>query len=136
MMRPLRDKVLLVRLPEEKTTKSGIWLQSDKPEKSNLIKAIVLDVGPGAENRPPAAVKRGDLVAANRYTAELFWLDQTEYVVVNSPDIIVNLTGSAESLPEGFVEKALATYDAHANPPVEEGAAAPVNDGQSEAAAS
>lgn len=124
MIRPLRDKVLLFPLPKEKTTKSGLYLPSDKPEKSNLVKAIVLDVGPGISgegntNRNPANVTRGSIVAFNRYTAELFWIEDVEYVVVNSADIVVDITDSAETLPAGLLEAVLAVFDAHAKPPVE-----------------
>lgn len=123
MLKALRDKVILFPIPEEKTTKSGILLYSDRPEKSNLMKAVVLDVGPGTPNngdmtRTPAAVKPGDIVAFNKYTAERFWVERFEYVVVHGADIWVDLTDSAEVLPEGFVAQALAKFDALSKPPV------------------
>lgn len=117
------NKVLLKKLPgedEEKVSPGGIILPGgDRPAKSNMMKAIVLDVGPAGDGKPAATVKRGDVVVFNKYAADFFAIKGFDVIVASSLDVWVNISASAEDVTERDVQFVLAAFDALSEPPVD-----------------
>ena len=90
-LRPLHDKILVVRDEAESQTASGIYLpesSKDRP-KTGTIHAV----GDGALNtdtgeRIPLTVKKGDRVIFTSYAGTEVKLGEDEYLIMNEDDIL------------------------------------------------
>lgn len=89
-IQPLADRVLLKREEQKETLKGGIILPDSAKEKQET--AIVIAVGPGKVSKDgsliPASVKVGDKVLMDKYSGQEITLDDEEYIIVRSDDII------------------------------------------------
>ena len=89
-LRPLGNRVLVRRLEAEETLKGGIILPDSAKKKQE--QAQVIAVGPGKKDKngalicPP--VKVGDVVLMDKYSGQEVTLQDEEYVIVRSEDII------------------------------------------------
>ena len=82
---PLGDRVVLKQLEAEETTKSGIVLPGQNKEKPQQAKVIA--VGPGTEE-VKMEVKKGDEVIYSKYSGTEVKIDDKEYKILNSSDIL------------------------------------------------
>jgi chaperonin GroES len=89
-LQPLAGRVIVVGIPEEEMTKSGIVLPTsgkEKPEQGEVIA-----VGPGkmleSGQRAPVAVKVGDKIVFKKYGPDQVKLDGKEYLVLDESDIL------------------------------------------------
>ena len=90
-LRPLHDKILVVRDEAESQTASGIYLpesSKDRP-KTGTIHAV----GDGALNtdtgeRIPLTVKKGDRVIFTSYAGTEVKLGEDEYLIMSEDDIL------------------------------------------------
>jgi chaperonin GroES len=89
-IRPLHDRVVVVRREEEKTSPGGIVIPDTAKEKP--IKGEVVAVGTGKvlENGQvrALAVKAGDAVLFGKYAGTEIKLDGTEYLILREDDIM------------------------------------------------
>ena len=94
-MKPMYDRVIVKKDPEyisgEKVTSGGIFLPSDKNQKS--IAGVVVSVGNGMLNKEtghliPLLVKVGDKVVFSSYSAVEIDADEEGLVAVRESDII------------------------------------------------
>lgn len=89
-LRPLGNRVLAQRIKQEESLKGGIILPDSAKKKQETAKVIA--VGPGIENKDghliPPAVNVGDLILMDKYSGQEVTLDDEEYVIVRSDDII------------------------------------------------
>ena len=87
---PLGDRVVLMQLEAETTTKSGIVLPGQEKEKPQ--QAEVIAVGPGGMvdgKEVKMEVKVGDKVIYSKYTGTEVKLENNEkYVIVKQGDIL------------------------------------------------
>ena len=86
---PLGDRVVLIQLVAEETTKSGIVLPGQSKEKPQ--QAEVVAVGPGGVvdgKEVTMQVKVGDQVIYSKYAGTDVKLDEEEYIVVKQNDIL------------------------------------------------
>lgn len=89
-LRPLGNRVLLQRLDAEEQLKGGILLPDTAKKKQE--KARVIAVGSGKYdkngNLVPITVKVGDIVLIDKYSGQEVTIDDCEYVIVRSEDLI------------------------------------------------
>ena len=86
---PLADRVVLIMLEAEETTKGGIILTASAKEKPSV--AEVISVGPGGVvdgKEITMSVKPGDKVITEKYSGSTVKLDDVEYVIVRQGDIL------------------------------------------------
>jgi len=80
---PLANRVLVQREEEVTTTASGIILPDNAKEKP--LQGKVLAVGPDAKEE---GINEGDTVVFGKYAGNDIVLDNTEYLILNSDDIL------------------------------------------------
>ena len=92
-LRPLGNRILVQRLEEEKELKGGIILPDTAKKKQEI--AVVIAVGPGKVTKEgktlPMPVKAGDKILMDKYSGQEVNIDDEEYVVVRSDDVIARV---------------------------------------------
>ncbi|MGE3920806.1 MAG: co-chaperone GroES [Gammaproteobacteria bacterium] len=92
-VRPLQDRVIVERAPEETKTSGGIVIPNNAAEKP--AKGKVLAVGPGkrTSNGEICAldVKVGDQILFGKYAGTEIKIDDKEYIVMREDDIMAIL---------------------------------------------
>ncbi|MFO0576943.1 MAG: co-chaperone GroES [Polyangia bacterium] len=92
-IRPLNDRVIVKRLPEEEVTKGGIIIPDSAKEKP--IQGEVVAVGPGKtlDNGKTQAldVKVGDKVMFGKYAGSEIKLDGVEHLILREDEILAVL---------------------------------------------
>jgi chaperonin GroES len=81
--KPLANRVLIEREEEVTTTASGIIIPDNAKEKP--LQGKVLAVGPDAEEE---GIKVGDTVVFGKYAGNEIVLDDKEYLILNSDEIL------------------------------------------------
>ncbi|MFZ5569220.1 MAG: co-chaperone GroES [Thermodesulfobacteriota bacterium] len=89
-IRPLNDRVLVVRLEEEKKTAGGIIIPDTAKEKPHQGKVVA--VGPGKMGddgkRTPLDVKKDDRILFSKYAGTEIKLDGVEHLFMREDDIL------------------------------------------------
>ena len=89
-IKPLNDRVIVIRTEDENKTKGGIIIPDTAKEKPQ--KGKVIAVGPGKigenGNRIPLDVKVGDHVIFSKYAGNEIKIDNTEHVFMKEADIL------------------------------------------------
>ena len=89
-IRPMNDRVLVLRLKEEQKTAGGIIIPDTAKEKPQ--EGEVLAVGPGRVSddgkRTPLEVKAGDRVLFSKYAGTEIKIDGVEHVFMREEDIL------------------------------------------------
>ncbi len=80
---PLANRVLIEREEEVTTTASGIILPDNAKEKP--LQGKVLAVGPDAQEE---GINVGDTVVFGKYVGSEITLEDSEYLILNSDDIL------------------------------------------------
>jgi len=80
---PLANRVLVQREEEVTTTASGIILPDNAKEKP--LQGKVLAVGPDAKDE---GINENDIVVFGKYAGTEITLDNSEYLILNSDDIL------------------------------------------------
>ena len=88
-IKPLRDKVVVLRLEEEEKNVGGIIIPDTAKEKP--IQGKIVATGPGALDkngkRIPMDVKKGDKVLFGKYSGTEVSIDGKDYLIMDSSDI-------------------------------------------------
>jgi len=84
-LKPLHDRVIIKRLPEEERTKGGIIIPDTAKEKP--MKGKVVAAGPGRDKRK-MSVKSGDVVLFAKYAGTEFKIDDEEHIIMRQEDIL------------------------------------------------
>jgi chaperonin GroES len=89
-IRPLNDRVLVLRLEEEQKTAGGIIIPDtakEKPQRGKIVSA-----GPGkldkTGNRIPLQVKAGELVLFGKYAGSEVKINGVEHIIMREDDIL------------------------------------------------
>jgi chaperonin GroES len=89
-IRPLNDRVLVVRVEEEQKTSGGIIIPDtakEKPQEGKIISA-----GPGKIDdngkRTPLNVKKGDKILFSKYAGTEIKIDGVEHIFMKEDDIL------------------------------------------------
>jgi len=89
-IQPLGNRVLLQRLEEKEQAIGGIILPDSAKKKQEQAKVIA--VGPGKKLKDgsllPLEVSPGDIVLIEKYAGQECKIDDQEYVITRSDDII------------------------------------------------
>jgi chaperonin GroES len=92
-IKPLNDRVLVIRLDKENKTKGGIIIPDTAKEKPQ--KGRVVAVGPGERGedgkRFPLDVKEGDHVIFSKYAGTEIKISDIEHVFMKETDILAVL---------------------------------------------
>ena len=94
-IRPLGDRVFVEPVEEEIEQKGGIYIPDSAKEKP--LKAKVIEVGPGRRDDNgkllPMDVKKGDIVLTSKYGGTEIKIDDKEYKILASSDILAVVEG-------------------------------------------
>ena len=89
-IKPLANRVVAQRLEEKETLKGGIIIPDSAKKKQEMLKVIA--VGPGkktdSDKLIPIDVKIGDVILMDKYSGQEISVDDEEFVIVKSDDII------------------------------------------------
>lgn len=89
-LRPLHDRVIVRRLPQETTTSSGIVIPDNAAEKPD--QGEILAVGPGKKNDKgelsAVGVKIGDRVLFGKYSGQTVKVQEESFLVITEDDIL------------------------------------------------
>ena len=92
-IKPLNDRVIVLRVTEEQKTAGGIIIPDTAKEKPQEGKVIA--VGPGKRDdsgkRVPMEVKEGDRVLFSKYAGNEIKIDGEEHVFMREDDILAVL---------------------------------------------
>ncbi len=92
-VRPLNDRVLVLRVEEESKSAGGIIIPDTAKEKPQEGK--VVSVGPGRSNdeggRIPMQVKEGDRILFGKYAGTEIKIDGVEHIIMREDDILAIL---------------------------------------------
>jgi chaperonin GroES len=89
-IRPLSDRILVLRIEEEEKTSGGIIIPDTAKEKPQEGKVVA--VGPGKLDddgkRIPLEVKKEDRVLFGKYTGTEIKIDGVEHLIMREDDIL------------------------------------------------
>ena len=89
-IRPLSDRVLVLRIKEKEKTTGGIIIPDTAKEKPQ--EGEIAAVGPGkldeSGKRIPLEVKKDDRVLFGKYTGNEIKIDGVEYLIMSETDIL------------------------------------------------
>ena len=94
MIRPLQDRIIIRRLPEEERSKGGILLPENTREKPVEGEVIAVGNGKVLENGTTLAldVKVGDRVLFSKYGGTEVKLEGIEHLIMREDDVLGVLT--------------------------------------------
>jgi chaperonin GroES len=89
-VRPLNDRVLVLRIEEEEKTSGGIIIPDTAKEKPQEGKVIAVGNGKLMENgeRLPLDVKENDRVLFSKYGGTDIQIDGVEHLIMREDDIL------------------------------------------------
>ena len=89
-IRPLQDRLLVTRVPEEETTKGGIIIPDSAKEKPQEGKVVAVGGGKVGEdgNVRPLDVNKGDKVLFSKYSGTEVTLDGEEHLIIREDDVL------------------------------------------------
>jgi chaperonin GroES len=89
-VRPLNDRILVLRMREEEKTNGGIIIPDTAKEKPQEGKVVA--VGPGKLNdkgeRTPLDVKENDRILFGKYAGTDIKIDGVEHLILREDDIL------------------------------------------------
>ena len=93
-IKPLSDRVLVLRIEEEEKTSGGIIIPDTAKEKPQEGKVIA--VGPGKRDEDGKilrmAVKKGDRILFGKYSGNEIQIDGVEHLIMREDDILGIIT--------------------------------------------
>ncbi len=89
-IRPLNDRVLVIRIEEEEKTAGGIIIPDTAKEKPQEGKVIAVGPGKVDENgkRIPLEVKKNDRVLFSKYGGNEIQIGGVEHLILREDDIL------------------------------------------------
>lgn len=98
-IRPLYDRIVVKRIVEQETTRSGIVIPDSAKEKPQEGEVMAVGHGKRLENGELAAldVKVGDHILFGKYSGSETKLDGTEYIIIREDDVLGVLDSAAQT---------------------------------------
>ncbi len=89
-IKPMNDRVLVLRVAEEQKTAGGIIIPDTAKEKPQEGKVVAVGSGKMGEDgkRVPLEVKKGDRVLFSKYAGTEIKVDGVEHVFMREDDIL------------------------------------------------
>lgn len=90
MIKPMNDRVLVLRVEEEQKTAGGIIIPDSAKEKPQEGKVVAAGPGKTGDDgkRTPLEVKVGDRVLFGKYAGTEMKIDSVEHVFMREDDIL------------------------------------------------
>jgi chaperonin GroES len=94
-IRPLQDRIIVKRIPEEEKTKGGIIIPDTAKEKPQEGKVVAVGKGKANEDGKvtPLDVKAGDKVLFGKYAGTEIKMDGEEHLIMREDDILGVIEG-------------------------------------------
>src|SRR6266403_6376295 len=98
-IRPLYDRIVVKRIEEQETTRSGIIIPDSAQEKPQEAEVMAIGKGKRLEDGKLVAldVKVADRILFGKYSGNEIKLDGTEYIIMREDDVLGVLDGTAKS---------------------------------------
>ena len=98
-IRPLYDRIVVKRIEEQETTRSGIVIPDSAKEKPQEGEVMAVGHGKRLENGELVAldVKVGDRILFGKYSGSETKLDGTEYIIMREDDVLGILDSAAQA---------------------------------------
>jgi len=89
-IRPLYDRIVVKRIDEQETTRSGIIIPDSAQEKPQEAEVIAVGHGKRLEDGKLVAldVKAGDHILFGKYSGNEIRLDGEEYLIMREDDVL------------------------------------------------
>ena len=89
-IRPLNDRVLVVRVEEEQKTAGGIIIPDTAKEKPQEGKIVATGPGKMGDDgkRTPLNIKKGDRILFSKYAGTEIKIDGVEHIFMKEDDIL------------------------------------------------
>ena len=89
-IRPLGDRILVLRVQEEEKTSGGIIIPDTAKEKPQEGKVVAVGPGKTGEKgeRIPMTVKAGDRILFGKYAGNEINIDGVEHLIMHEDDIL------------------------------------------------
>ncbi|MFP6663490.1 MAG: co-chaperone GroES [Deltaproteobacteria bacterium] len=89
-IRPLQDRIIVLRVDEEETTKGGIIIPDNAKEKPQEGKIVAVGKGKIGDDGKlqPLDVKKGDRVLFGKYAGTEVKLDGEDHLIMREDDIL------------------------------------------------
>jgi len=89
-IRPLSDRVLLMRIEEKEVARGGIIIPDTAKEKPQEAEVVALGDGKLDDNgkRVPMTVEAGNRVLIGKYTGQDIKIDDVEHTIVREDEIL------------------------------------------------
>ncbi len=89
-IRPMNDRILVVRVEEEKKTAGGIIIPDTAKEKPQEGKVVAAGPGKMGEDgkRIPMELKKGDRILFSKYAGSEIKIDGVEHIFMREDDIL------------------------------------------------
>ena len=89
-IRPLYDRIVVKRIDEQETTRSGIIIPDSAQEKPQEAEVIAIGHGKRLEDGKlvPLDVKAGDRILFGKYSGNEIRLDGEEYLIMREDDVL------------------------------------------------
>lgn len=89
-LKPLGNRVLVQRIEQEETLKGGIILPDTAKKKQETAKVIAIGTGATTSDGKliPIPVKVGDTILMDKYSGQEVTIDDEDFVILRSDDII------------------------------------------------
>jgi len=88
-IRPLHDRVIVIRIAEDEKTKAGIIIPDTAKEKPQEGKVVAAAPGKHEDGKLiPIGVKAGDKILFGKYSGTEIKLDGEEHLIMREEDIL------------------------------------------------
>ena len=99
-IRPLYDRIVVKRIDEQETTRSGIIIPDSAKEKPQEGEVMAIGKGKRLDDGQMVAldVKVGDRILFGKYSGNEIKLDGTEYIIMREDDVLGVLDASPQEV--------------------------------------
>jgi chaperonin GroES len=99
-IRPLYDRIVVKRIEEQETTRSGIIIPDSAKEKPQEGEVMAIGKGKRLEDGKMVAldVKAGDRILFGKYTGNEIKLEGVEYIIMREDDVLGILDAAPKAL--------------------------------------
>ena len=103
-IRPLYDRIVVKRIEEQETTRSGIIIPDSAQEKPQEAEVMAIGHGKRLEDGKLVAldVKVGDRILFGKYSGNEIRVDNQDYLIMREEDVL----GVLDAAPKAAIKKA------------------------------
>lgn len=87
-LKPLDDKIIIKKIEQEETTKSGIVLPTSAKEEPNIAEVVAIGKGIIDDEERKDEISVGDQVIFSKYAGSEIELEDEKYTIIKYSDIL------------------------------------------------